>query len=81
MFEGKANLTVEYLKGASLGWALEISTKYKHSSLLQTFLKYRCKKCYNIGPWVGIHKVSYELILIIIWIGEHYLNNDPVFLS
>jgi len=50
----------EYLKGASLGYAPASLENVrlgclrpaidKHSSLLQTFVNYECKKFYNIGP-------------------------------
>jgi hypothetical protein len=34
----------------------------KHSSLLQTFVNYRRKKFYNIGPWVNVIKLFTALI-------------------
>ena len=33
----------------------------QHSSLIRTFVKYGCKKFYNIGPWGLIHKTSYDI--------------------
>jgi hypothetical protein len=60
---------VEHLKAASLGQAQNIkmagkACQDKHSSLLQTFLNYGCKKLYNMATVPDVIKLLTDVISI-----------------
>jgi len=67
MFVGKTGtyLNVAPSRRSTLVWApdpthkyktmLEMPARNKHSSLLQAFVNYVCKKVYIIGPWKRTH--------------------------
>jgi hypothetical protein len=58
IFAGKLRSKLQ--SGAQLGWlwpnsqTLDLAGTGNHSSLFRTFVNYRCKMLYNIGPGVYV---------------------------